>query len=164
GGSAGGLLMGAVTNMRPDLFKVVVAAVPFVDVINTMSDPTIPLTVTEWEQWGNPCSDETAFHYMLSYSPYDNVGAKAYPNILVLAGLNDPRVCYWEPAKWTAKMRALAFNPPPESGKPSVAPDRVLLLRTNMSAGHAGESDRYERLREIAIQYAFILDHLGINE
>lgn len=160
GGSAGGLLMGAVANMRPDLFKVVVAAVPFVDVINTMSDPSIPLTVTEWEQWGNPCTDEEAFKYMLSYSPYDNVGAKPYPNMLVLAGLNDPRVAYWEPAKWTAKLREMAFN----AATPSVQSGAVLCLKTNMGAGHGGASDRYERLKEIALQYAFILDRIGVGE
>ncbi len=160
GGSAGGLLMGAVVNMRPDLFKVVVAAVPFVDVINTMSDPSIPLTVSEWEQWGNPCTDEEAFKYMLSYSPYDNVGAKPYPNMLVLAGLNDPRVAYWEPAKWTAKLREMAFN----TSTPSVQSGAVLCLKTNMGAGHGGASDRYERLKEIALQYAFILDRIGVSE
>ena len=151
GGSAGGLLMGAVTNMRPDLFRVVVAAVPFVDVINTMIDETIPLTVTEWEQWGNPVSSERDYRYMLSYSPYDNVEAKRYPNMLVLAGLNDPRVAYWEPAKWTAKLRALRTD------------SNTLVLKTNMGAGHGGASGRYERLRETAFEYAFIIDRLGAD-
>src|SRR5262249_18776186 len=105
GGSAGGLLMGAVTNMRPDLFKVVVAYVPFVDVINTMLDPTIPLTTLEYDEWGNP-NDKAYYEYMYSYSPYDNVAAKAYPNMLVRSALNDPRVGYWEPAKWVARLRA----------------------------------------------------------
>ena len=148
GGSAGGLLMGAVINMRPDLFKAVVAQVPFVDVMNTMLDPTIPLTVIEYEEWGNP-NDEVYYEYMLSYSPYDNVTAQAYPNILITAGLNDPRVQYWEPAKWCAKLRALKTD------------DNRLLLRTNMGAGHGGASGRYDRLKELAFEYAFVLDVLG---
>jgi oligopeptidase B len=147
GGSAGGLLMGAVANMRPDLFNTVVAHVPFVDVMNTMLDETIPLTVVEYEEWGNP-NDKTYFDYMLSYSPYDNVEAKAYPNILVTAGLNDPRVQYWEPAKWTAKLRDLKTD------------DKTLLLKTNMGAGHGGASGRYEALKEYAFEYAFVLDKL----
>jgi oligopeptidase B len=151
GGSAGGLLMGAVTNMRPDLFNVVVAQVPFVDVINTMLDPSIPLTVIEYEEWGNPNKKE-AFDYMLSYSPYDNVEAKAYPNLLITAGLNDPRVAYWEPAKWTAKLRTLKTD------------DHRLLLRTNMGAGHGGASGRYDYLKEIAFDYAFILDTMGFTQ
>jgi oligopeptidase B len=150
GGSAGGLLMGAVTNLRPDLFAVVVAQVPFVDVVNTMLDPSIPLTVIEYEEWGNP-NDKAYFDYMLSYSPYDNVAAKAYPHILITAGLNDPRVQYWEPAKWTAKLRAAKTD------------DRRLLLKTNMGAGHGGASGRYDNLREVAFIYAFILDTLGIE-
>ncbi len=151
GGSAGGLLMGAVTNMRPDLFHSVVAQVPFVDVINTMSDPSIPLTVIEYEEWGNP-SQREAYDYMLSYSPYDNVARKAYPNILITAGLNDPRVAYWEPAKWTAKLRAAKTD------------ENCLLLRTNMGAGHGGASGRYDRLKEVAFDYAFILDTMGITQ
>ena len=151
GGSAGGLLMGAVTNMRPDLFKAVVARVPFVDVINTMLDPTIPLTVIEYEEWGNP-NDKAYYDYMLSYSPYDNVTAKAYPNLLITAGLNDPRVQYWEPAKWTAKLRSLKTD------------DNWLLLKTNMGAGHGGASGRYDALKETAFQYAFMLDVLGMTE
>ncbi len=151
GGSAGGLLMGAVTNMRPDLFKVVVAQVPFVDVINTMLDPSIPLTVIEYEEWGNP-NKKDAYDYMMSYSPYDNVERKGYPNILITAGLNDPRVAYWEPAKWTAKLRTTKTD------------DNRLLLRTNMGAGHGGASGRYEHLKEIAFDYAFILDTMAITQ
>lgn len=149
GGSAGGLLMGAVTNIRPDLFKVVIAEVPFVDVINTMLDPSLPLTVEEYEEWGNP-DDKKYYDYMKSYSPYDNVIAKNYPNLLITAGLNDPRVKYWEPLKWTAKLRALKTD------------KNILLIKTNMGAGHGGASGRYEYLKEIAFQYAFIFDVLGI--
>jgi oligopeptidase B len=149
GGSAGGLLMGAVTNMRPDLFRVVVAEVPFVDVVNTMLDATLPLTVIEYDEWGNP-NDPAAYAYIRSYSPYDNVERKDYPSILVTAGLNDPRVAYWEPAKWTARLRAL---------KPD---DNRLLLKTNMGAGHGGASGRFDFLREIAFKYAFMLDALGV--
>ena len=138
--------MGAVTNLRPDLFASVVADVPFVDVVNTMLDPTLPLTVIEYDEWGNPTADESAYRYMMSYSPYDNVAAKAYPNLLVTAGLNDPRVAYWEPAKWTAKLRELKTD------------TKRLLLRTNMGAGHAGASGRYDYLREVAFRYAFVLD------
>jgi len=149
GGSAGGLLMGAVTNMRPDLFKVVVAQVPFVDVVNTMLDETIPLTVIEFEEWGNP-KDKKFYEYMRSYSPYDNVEAKAYPNMLITTSLNDPRVAYWEPAKWTAKLRALKTD------------QNRLLLKINMNAGHGGASGRYEYLKEIAFNYTFIFDVLGL--
>ena len=149
GGSAGGLLMGAVTNMRPDLFAVVVADVPFVDVVNTMLDATLPLTVIEYDEWGNP-ADEPHGRYMLEYSPYDNVAAQAYPHMLVTAGFNDPRVQYWEPAKWVARLRATRTN------------DRRLLLKTNMGAGHAGASGRYDVLREVAFKYAFVLDTLGV--
>ena len=151
GGSAGGLLMGAVVNLRPDLFKAVVAKVPFVDVINTMSDPSLPLTVIEYEQWGDP-SDPAAFNYMLSYSPYDNLAATAYPHMLLTSGLNDPRVAYWEPAKYVAKLRALKTD------------NHRLLLKTNMAAGHGGASGRYDYLKEIAFDYAFILDTLGMAE
>ncbi len=147
GGSAGGLLMGAVTNMRPGLFKAVVAHVPFVDVINTMLDPTLPLTVTEYEEWGNP-NEQAAYDYIKSYAPYENVEAKAYPNILVTAGLNDPRVPYWEPAKWVAKLRELKTD------------TNELLLKTNMGAGHGGPSGRYEKMKEKAFEYAFILKHI----
>ncbi|MEP7225937.1 MAG: prolyl oligopeptidase family serine peptidase, partial [Gemmatimonadales bacterium] len=149
GGSAGGLLMGAVTNLRPDLFRVVLAEVPFVDVVNTMLDASLPLTVIEYDEWGNP-NDRTAYDYIRSYSPYDNIEAKDYPNMLVTAGLNDPRVAYWEPAKWTAKLRATKTNA------------NRLLLRTNMGAGHGGASGRYDFLREIAFKYAFVLDVLGL--
>lgn len=151
GGSAGGLLMGAVINMRPDLFKAVVADVPFVDVINTMLDASIPLTAQEWMQWGNPRIREQ-YVYMKSYSPYDNVERKAYPHLLVTTGLNDPRVAYWEPAKWVAKLRAMKTD------------NNTLLLRTNMGAGHGGASGRYDYLREVALRYAFMLDKLGVAE
>lgn len=151
GGSAGGLLMGAVTNMRPDLFKVVIAHVPFVDVINTMLDPTIPLTTLEYDEWGNP-NDKTYYEYMYSYSPYDNVAAKAYPNMLVKTGLNDPRVAYWEPAKWVARLRATKTD------------NNRLLFKTRMEAGHGGASGRYDRWKDTAFDYAFILDTLNIRE
>lgn len=150
GGSAGGLLIGAVTNMRPELFKAVVAHVPFVDVVNTMLDASIPLTVIEYEEWGNP-NERPFYDYMMSYSPYDNVTAQAYPNLLITAGLNDPRVQYWEPAKWTARLRAAKTD------------SNRLLLRTNMGAGHAGASGRYARLKERAFESAFILDVLGLR-
>jgi oligopeptidase B len=149
GGSAGGLLMGAVTNLRPDLFRVVLADVPFVDVVNTMLDASLPLTVIEYDEWGNP-NDRAAYEYIRSYSPYDNIEAKDYPHMLVTAGLNDPRVAYWEPAKWTARLRATKTN------------GSRLLLRTNMGAGHGGASGRFDLLREIAFKYAFMLDVLGI--
>jgi oligopeptidase B len=149
GGSAGGLLMGAVTNLRPDLFRVVLAEVPFVDVVNTMLDASLPLTVIEYDEWGNP-NEQTAYDYIRSYSPYDNIEAKDYPHMLVTAGLNDPRVAYWEPAKWTAKLRATKTN------------GARLLLRTNMGAGHGGASGRFDFLREIAFKYAFMLDVLGL--
>ncbi len=151
GGSAGGLLMGAVTNMRPDLFRVVIAKVPFVDVMNTMLDPSLPLTVGEYEEWGNP-EDKKYYGYMRSYSPYDNVEAKRYPTMLVTGGLNDPRVSYWEPAKWVAKLRAMKKD------------DNLLLLKMQMGAGHGGPSGRYERMKETAFDYAFILTTLGITD
>jgi oligopeptidase B len=150
GGSAGGLLMGTVVNMRPKLFKAVVASVPFVDILNTMSDPSIPLTVIEWEEWGNP-NDPKFYQYMKSYSPYDNVTAKAYPNILITAGLNDPRVQYWEPAKWTAKLRSLKTD------------HNTLLLKTNMGKGHFSWTGRYDNYKEKAFEYAFIFKMLGIQ-
>jgi oligopeptidase B len=152
GRSAGGLLMGAVANLAPELFRAIVAGVPFVDVVSTMLDATIPLTVTEWEEWGNPVESAEAFDYMLSYSPYDNVTAREYPAILVTAGLNDPRVQYWEPAKWVAKLRTRATN----------GPDRPILLRTEMGAGHGGPSGRYHAWREEALVLGFILDQLGV--
>ncbi|MCA9986451.1 MAG: S9 family peptidase, partial [Anaerolineales bacterium] len=151
GGSAGGLLMGAVTNLAPDLWTTVVAQVPFVDVISTMLDESIPLTVGEYDEWGNP-HDETFYHYMLSYSPYDQSDGKDYPNLLITSGLNDPRVQYWEPTKWAAKLRAVRTN------------NNRLLLKTNMGAGHRGASGRYDYLKEIAFDYAFILDTFGIAE
>jgi len=144
GGSAGGLLMGAVTNMRPELFRAVIADVPFVDVINTMLDDTLPLTVTEYDEWGNP-GEKAYFQYMRTYCPYTNVRPQAYPNMLVLAGLNDPRVSYWEPAKLVAKIREMNTG------------DSMVLLKTNMDAGHGGASGRYEYLREKAEKFAFIL-------
>jgi oligopeptidase B len=150
GGSAGGLLMGAVTNMRPDLFALVVAMVPFVDSLNTMLDASLPLTVGEYEEWGNP-NEEKYYEYMKSYAPYEHVVSKKYPNILITAGLNDPRVSYWEPAKWTAKLRALKSD------------HNVLLLKTNMGSGHFGASGRYEHLKETAFNYAFILNTLGVQ-
>jgi oligopeptidase B len=150
GGSAGGLLMGAVLNMRPDLFKGVVASVPFVDVMTTMLDESIPLTTSEYDEWGNP-NDETYYDYMLSYSPYDNVGARAYPHLLVLTGLNDSQVQYWEPAKWVAKLRATKTD------------HNRLLLRTKMEAGHGGVSGRLKRYKEVAFIYAFLLDLAGIS-
>ncbi len=149
GGSAGGLLMGSVVNMRPDLFKAVIADVPFVDVVTTILDPSLPLSVLEWEEWGNP-NDLTYYNYMKSYSPYDNVEAKDYPHLLVTTGLNDVRVQYWEPAKWTAKLRSMKTD------------KNLLLLKTNMGAGHGGASGRYESLKEIAFDYAFVLDRLGL--
>ncbi len=149
GASAGGLLVGASVNMRPDLFKAVAANVPFVDLINTMLDSSIPLTVTEYDEWGNP-NQEEYFEYMLSYSPYDNIGKQDYPNMLIMGSLNDTRVMYWEAAKWTAKLRAHKTG------------NNLLLLKTNMGAGHGGYSGRYDYLREIAFQYAFMLDMVGI--
>jgi oligopeptidase B len=149
GGSAGGLLMGAVTNMRPDLFAVVVAKVPFVDALNTMLDETLPLTVGEYEEWGNP-NEKQYYDLIKSYAPYENVGAREYPAMLVTAGLNDPRVSYWEPAKWTAKLRAMKKD------------NRLLLLKTNMGSGHFGSSGRYEYIKETAFDYAFILNALGV--
>lgn len=148
GGSAGGLLIGAVINLRPDLAAAAVAQVPFVDVINTMMDSSLPLTVGEYEEWGDPNVKEY-FDYILSYSPYDNVQAADYPNLLVTAGLNDPRVQYWEPAKWTARLRAT------KSG------ENLLLLKTNMGAGHGGPAGRYDHLKEVAFVYAFLLTALG---
>ncbi|WP_276499223.1 S9 family peptidase [Pontibacter litorisediminis] len=147
GGSAGGLLMGAVVNMRPELYKGVIAAVPFVDVVTTMLDTSIPLTTGEFDEWGNPANKEY-YDYMLSYSPYDNVEAKAYPNMLVTTGLHDSQVQYWEPAKWVAKLREMKTD------------DNMLLLHTNMEAGHGGASGRFQRYKETALQYAFLLNLL----
>lgn len=151
GRSAGGLLMGAVLNMRPDLFHAALVGVPFVDVINTMLDDSLPLTVPEFEEWGNP-KEKAAFDYMISYSPYDNIEAKAYPNMLVKTSFNDSQVMYWEPAKYVAKMRALRTD------------HNVLMLKTNLDpAGHGGASGRYDRLKEAAFDYAFILTQMGIE-
>ena len=150
GGSAGGLLVGTVLNMRPELFKGVVALVPFVDVITTMLDDSVPLTTGEYDEWGNP-NEQEYFDYILSYSPYDNVEAKPYPHILVTAGLHDSQVQYWEPAKWVAKLRAVKTD------------QHRLLLKTNMDAGHGGASGRYKRYRETALHYAFLLDLAGIR-
>jgi oligopeptidase B len=149
GGSAGGMLMGAVANMAPELFLGIIAEVPFVDVLTTMLDATLPLTPPEWPEWGNPIEDAAAYRTIAAYSPYDNVRAQDYPNILALAGLTDPRVTYWELAKWVAKLRAFKTD------------DNLLLLRTNMEAGHAGASGRFERLKEIALAYAFALKIAG---
>ncbi|HXF55323.1 MAG TPA: S9 family peptidase [Hyphomicrobiaceae bacterium] len=145
GGSAGGMLMGAVANMAPDLFLGIIADVPFVDVLNTMLDKDLPLTPPEWLEWGNPIESAEDFEIILSYSPYENVTRKAYPAIFAYAGLTDPRVTYWEPAKWVAKLRELKTD------------DNLLLLKTNMEAGHGGASGRFEQLREIALDYAFAL-------
>lgn len=149
GGSAGGLLMGVVTNLRPDLFKVVVAEVPFVDVINTMLDSSLPLTTQEYEQWGNP-NVKADYDYIMTYSPYDNVTAKNYPNILATGGLNDSQVGYHEPAKWVAKLRALKTD------------NNITLLKINMDSGHGGATGRYEGLKDEALNYAFILDRMGM--
>lgn len=149
GGSAGGELMGAIVNSDPELWGAVVAHVPFVDVLATMLDESLPLTPGEWPEWGNPITDEAAFTLIRSYSPYDNVRAQAYPPMLITGGLNDPRVTYWEPAKWAAKLRATKTD------------DHVLLLKTNMGAGHGGKSGRFDSLREDAEEQAFILWQLG---
>ncbi|HLL75582.1 MAG TPA: S9 family peptidase [Pyrinomonadaceae bacterium] len=150
GGSAGGLLMGAVVNMRPDLFKVVLSYVPFVDVINTMYDASLPLTAQEWLEWGNP-NNKDEYAYMKSYSPYDNIAAKEYPTMLVRTSLNDSQVMYWEPAKYVAKLRAMKTDKNP------------LVFKTNMGAGHGGASGRYDALKDTAWDYAFVLSQFGIN-
>ncbi len=151
GGSAGGLLMGAVVTMEPKLWNGVIAQVPFVDVITTMSDPTIPLTTNEYDEWGNPANKD-AYFYMKSYSPYDNVAAKEYPNLLVTTGLHDSQVQYFEPAKWVARLRKLKTD------------KNVLLLKTNMEAGHGGASGRFDYLKDVALQYAFLFALEGINK
>jgi oligopeptidase B len=148
GGSAGGLLIGAVLNFRPDLFGCAIASVPFVDVINTMLDDTIPLTTFEYTEWGNPTVEEQ-FEWMIEYSPYDNVESKEYPPILITAGYNDPRVQYWEPAKWIAKLRELKTD------------KNVLIMKMKMESGHGGASGRYDFMKEFAFMYAFLLDTLG---
>jgi oligopeptidase B len=151
GGSAGGLLMGAVANMAPEKYNGIVAAVPFVDVVTTMLDDSIPLTTGEYDEWGNP-NEKDYYEYMKSYSPYDQVKSQEYPNMLVTTGLHDSQVQYWEPAKWVAKLRDLKTDA------------NVLYLDTNMEAGHGGASGRFEALKEIAKDYAFILDLEGITE
>jgi oligopeptidase B len=150
GGSAGGLLMGAVVNMRPDLFKAAVAQVPFVDVINTMLDASLPLTTSEYIEWGNP-NKKAEFEYMIKYSPYDNIRKQRYPSLLVQVSLNDSQVPYWEGAKFVARLRATKSDTNP------------LLLKTNMGAGHGGSSGRYDALREVAFTYSFILWQMGLN-
>lgn len=149
GGSAGGMLMGAVANMAPDLFRAIIADVPFVDVLNTMLDKDLPLTPPEWPEWGNPLTSAEEFEIIRSYSPYDNVEAKDYPHILAVAGLTDPRVTYWEPAKWIAKLRALNTS------------SNLVLLKTNMGAGHGGASGRFDSLKDVALNYAFALKVAG---
>jgi oligopeptidase B len=151
GRSAGGLLAGAIYNLRPDLWKGVLAGVPFVDVVTTMLEPDIPLTSGEWDEWGDPRKKEY-YDYMLSYSPYDNVEAKDYTNLLVTTGFHDSQVQYWEPAKWVAKLRALKTD------------GDLVLLHTNMDAGHGGASGRFRRYRETSLEYAFLLDLMGIGE
>jgi len=151
GGSAGGLLMGAIYNMSPETYKGVVAQVPFVDVVTTMLDESIPLTTGEWDEWGNP-KDSVYYEYMLSYSPYDNVEAKDYPAMLVTTSLHDSQVQYWEPAKWVAKLRDMKTDNNP------------LLIDINMNAGHGGASGRFESLKETALEYAFIFDLAGIDK
>jgi oligopeptidase B len=158
GGSAGGLLMGAVTNLRPDLWQAVVAEVPFVDCLTTMQDESLPLTITEWEEWGSPVKDPDVYRYMRSYSPYDNVAPKAYPAMYVSSGLNDPRVGFWEPAKWVAKLRHLPSTRPTDGDEP------LLVLKTEMGAGHAGPSGRYDAWRDEAQVQAFILRAVGMAE
>lgn len=152
GGSAGGLLMGAVVNQAPQLFKASIAQVPFVDVMNTMIDESLPLTTQEWIEWGNPRDDKKAWDYMYSYSPYDNVKAQKYPNMLIEISLNDSQVPYWEGAKWAAKLRELKTD------------DNVILLKTNMGAGHGGASGRYDRYKEVAFTYAYALTQVGITK
>lgn len=144
GGSAGGLLMGAVMNQRPDLWAGLIAAVPFVDVVTTMLDDSIPLTTGEYDEWGNP-NDEKFYEIMKSYSPYDNIEERDYPNLLVTSGLHDSQVQYWEPTKWVARLREKRTN------------DKLLLLKTNMEAGHGGASGRFQRLKEVALEFAFLL-------
>src|SRR5712691_10190661 len=151
GGSAGGLLMGAVINLRPDLFKAVVAQVPFVDVINTMIDASLPLTISEYIEWGNP-NEKAAYDYMKKYSPYDNVAPKNYPAMLVKVSLNDSQVPYWEGTKLVAKLRTMKTDNNP------------LLLKVNFGAGHGGSSGRYDALKEIAFDYSFMLWQMGIME
>jgi oligopeptidase B len=149
GGSAGGLLMGAVANLAPDAFAGIVAQVPFVDALTTILDPSLPLTVTEWEEWGNPLADPDVYAYMKSYTPYENVAARRHPAILAVTSLNDTRVLYHEPAKWVARLRALS-------------PSSHVLLKTEMGAGHGGPSGRYDAWKEEAFLLAWILDRVGL--
>jgi oligopeptidase B len=149
GGSAGGMLVGAVANMRPDLWGGIIAAVPFVDVLNTMSDLSLPLTPPEWPEWGDPTRDPQAYDYIASYSPYDNVAALPYPAILARGGLTDPRVTWWEPEKWISRLRAHTT-----SGRP-------VLLSMNLEAGHGGASGRFDHLKEVALDYAFAVWAIG---
>jgi oligopeptidase B len=151
GGSAGGLLMGAVANLAPDAFRAIVADVAFVDALTTILDPSLPLTVVEWEEWGNPLEDPDVYAYMKSYSPYENVEPKRYPSILAETSLHDTRVLYVEPAKWIAKLRATAAEP------------QDFLLKTEMAAGHGGVSGRYNAWRDRAFSYAWVLDKLGLS-
>jgi oligopeptidase B len=149
GGSAGGLLMGAVLNLRPELFTAAIAEVPFVDTLNTMLDPDLPLTVTEYDEWGDPAEPEV-YARIKAYAPYENVKAQAYPHMLVIAGYNDSRVAYWEAAKWVARLRELKTD------------DRLLLLKTEMGAGHGGMSGRYQGLRDLALEYGFVFKVLNL--
>jgi oligopeptidase B len=151
GGSAGGLLMGAIVNIAPDLWHGVIAGVPFVDVVNTMLDESIPLTTNEFDEWGNPKNKDSYF-YMKSYSPYENVEKKNYPNLLVTTGLHDSQVQYFEPSKWVAKLRAMKTD------------NNILLLHTNMDFGHGGASGRFDSLKYVALQYSFLLTLEGINK
>src|ERR1043166_2528462 len=144
--------MGAVANLRPDLFGGIIAEVPFVDVLNTMLDDSLPLTPPEWPEWGNPIKDAQALRDILAYSPYDNVTAQAYPALLVLAGLTDPRVTYWEPAKWVARLRAKKTD------------RNLIVFRTNREAGHAGAAGRFDRLKEVALAYTFALTITGTGD
>ena len=151
GGSAGGMLVGATLNMEPDLFHAAIADVPFVDVLNTMSDASLPLTPPEWPEWGNPIEDENDYLNISQYSPYENVAQQPYPHILVTAGLTDPRVTYWEPAKWVAKLRDQKTD------------NNMLVLKMNMGAGHGGASGRFDYLKEVALMYAFLLKVFGMT-
>jgi len=151
GGSAGGLLMGAIINMAPSLWNGVIAQVPFVDVVNTMLDETIPLTTNEYDEWGNPNNKE-AYDYMKSYSPYENIEAKEYPNLLVTTGLHDSQVQYFEPAKWVAKLRKVKKG------------NNIILLKTDMDYGHGGASGRFDYLKDVALNYSFLLKLEGISE
>ena len=152
GGSAGGMLVGAVLNMRPELFRAAIADVPFVDVLTTMCDTSLPLTPPEWPEWGNPINNKEDYLNILEYSPYDNITNQRYPHILVTAGLTDPRVTYWEPAKWVAKLRDQKTD------------NNILVLKTNLEAGHGGASGRFDFLKEVALMYAFLLKVFNIDQ